>query len=283
MLWRRAFTLVELLVVIGIIAILAGLLLPSLQRARQAANTVQCASNLRQLATAVVQYALAHKGTVPQLNAGDSANSASLQRNWWTNMLVNASLLPAPFESAADEDAGLIGKGLLICPSRPSAAYEPWSATSVLPESHYGLNDATNKTTGVKLFGYVSDGGADQAPFFKITKIRRSSQLIMVGDAERRQTRRGSKVMKGPFGGNKWSMAVDQGWIAAVHGSQSPDKGPAAYPAGSDQAGTAANQTLTVKDRKRFANMAFFDGHVSAVPFSTLLEQQDDIWGRKSW
>ena len=62
---RQAFTLVELLVVVGIIAVLVALLLPSLQRAREHAQKVKCSSNLRSITQATLMYAQQNKGYIP--------------------------------------------------------------------------------------------------------------------------------------------------------------------------------------------------------------------------
>jgi prepilin-type processing-associated H-X9-DG protein/prepilin-type N-terminal cleavage/methylation domain-containing protein len=71
----KAFTLVELLVVIGIIALLISVLLPALNKARQAAYTTQCLSNVRQLATASIIFANERRGYMQTVTSDAPGNS----------------------------------------------------------------------------------------------------------------------------------------------------------------------------------------------------------------
>jgi len=146
---RKAFTLVELLVVIGIIAILIAILLPSLQRARVSAIRVQCASNMRQVVQALNFYLTENDGSQPV----HSLHPAGRNVDAYKDYLYPASL--AKYLGIADVD------------DRPMNTN--WStATNGLPwngagGSATGAAGGQTYPEGGRLYGYVTglvEGGA---------------------------------------------------------------------------------------------------------------------------
>lgn len=79
---RRAFTLVELLVVVAVIALLVSILVPALAGARRAGQSIACLSNLRQLALAQAGYALSHEGQLVNYGLAHGPGGLDVSNSW---------------------------------------------------------------------------------------------------------------------------------------------------------------------------------------------------------
>jgi prepilin-type processing-associated H-X9-DG protein/prepilin-type N-terminal cleavage/methylation domain-containing protein len=178
-----AFTLVELLVVIGIIALLISILLPALSAARSEASKVKCLAQLRELGNVTQQYANDNKGKIPRdynyngQYRGDPPNAGA--HLLWAECFASyfGVDLPQKLPDSSDRDVLLAPVFLKIkiyqCPAKPRAT-QPIS---------YGTTS----------WNQASDDGTDSPlptgegqPMMKITSIRYPAQIVYMTEVTQR-------------------------------------------------------------------------------------------------
>ncbi len=149
---KQFFTLIELLVVIAIIAILASMLLPALNQARDRAKAIKCASNLKQQGTALTMYSSEFEGwLIGQNNPGFS---------YWPLTLTGLGYLPANSTLHMDDPAGVFK-----CNSAIDKKTNDWYW------SNYGINIMLEKILGNK------------SSRVKMVKVKLPSKICYVGDS----------------------------------------------------------------------------------------------------
>ncbi len=188
---RAAFTLVELLVVIGIIAVLIGLLLPAMRRAREQSKRVQCMSNLRQMAIAAEMYCAAYKGSYPP----SYYHVGAIQYYWDFTEITD------PITHIVTATPGLLWMNHQVLSIQQCPSYDV--PASKFSDPYTGYNYNTSYIGLDTIYG----------PPARAQQIRRPSLTALFGDAQ--YYGGADKYMRAPLNGGP-----DTGFPARTAGTQ---------------------------------------------------------------
>jgi prepilin-type N-terminal cleavage/methylation domain-containing protein/prepilin-type processing-associated H-X9-DG protein len=229
---RRAaagFTLVELLVVIGIIAILIGILLPSLSKAREQSNRTKCLSNLRQIGVAFVMYANDHDGQLP---VTPKTGSGTVLDAWYWQSKKIVNIADSP-----------IGQYLAVSPSNTKVFVCP-SDDGVLDRVRGG----SNKYPFSYAINIFMNGNKSQA-VQKLVQVKVPADKALVAEEDPATIDDGNMELWTTKG--SWSHC---NLLAANH-----DRGDVKDTPDAPSSAGVPNQEVR-------GNVAFCDGHAEFVP-----------------